>query len=504
MTFTHSILSLLTRKRLAQIERFKANPAQVQRDTLHDLLTKAAGTEYGRRYGFRSILTAEQYRERLPVVQYESLSGYILRMMEGEQNLLWPEKVEWFARSSGTTDARSKYIPVSPASLENCHFRGGKDVMAVFNSLYPEARAFGGKTLALGGSTEISAGNSRCRCGDLSAILIANAPFWTDRMKTPAPSVMLTSDWEEKIGKICETAVKEDVRCLAGVPSWFLSVIRKILERTGKDNLHEVWPNLELFIHGGVGFDPYREQYARLLPDAKMKYLETYNASEGFFGLQDRPDDPSMLLMLDYGVYYEFMPADQLGKERPKTLLLEEVRPGVNYALILTTNGGLWRYMIGDTIRFTSVRPYRFRITGRTKLFINAFGEELIIDNAVEALRYACNRTNADLYEFTAAPVFMENGKKGAHEWLIEFRQPPEDPEQFADLLDSRLQELNSDYEAKRQLSLERLRLHVARPNLFDDWLKSKGKLGGQHKVPRLWNDRTHLEELLHMQRQAE
>lgn len=499
MAFINSILSIFTQKRLAQIDYFKANPIKVQRDTLQELLSCAAATEYGQKYNFNTILTAEQFRERLPIVHYEEICGYIHRMMEGENNLLWPEETKWFAKSSGTTDAKSKFIPVSPSALEECHFRGGKDVIAIFNKLNPDAQVFSGKTLALGGSSEVSKSNNNCQFGDLSAIMISNTPFWANMMKTPDSSIMLMSNWEEKIEKICEITVKEDVRCLAGVPSWFLTVINKILEKTGKSNLHEVWPNLELFIHGGISFTPYREQYKRLLPDAKMKYMETYNASEGFFGLQDDPDDSSMLLMLDYGVYYEFMPVSEIGKPKAKTLLLEEVEPNVNYALIITTNSGLWRYMIGDTITFTSTKPYKFKITGRTKLFINAFGEELIIDNATEALRYACEQTGADVFEFTAAPIFMGEGKKGAHEWLIEFKTPPADPEAFADLLDQQLQKLNSDYEAKRMLSLERLRLHLARPNLFNDWLKVKGKLGGQHKVPRLWNDRTHIEELLQM-----
>ncbi len=499
MAFINSILSLFTQKRLVQIEHFKNNPVKVQRDTLQELLAKAATTEYGRKYRFNTILTAEQYRERLPVIHYEEISNDIHRMMEGENNILWPEEVKWFAKSSGTTNAKSKFIPVSPTILEESHFRGGKDVIAIFNKLNPEAQVFSGKTLALGGSSEVSRSNNNCQFGDLSAILISNTPFWANMMKTPDSSIMLMSNWEEKIEKICETTVKEDVRCLAGVPSWFLTVINKILEKTGKENLHEVWPNLELFIHGGISFTPYREQYKRLLPHPKMKYMETYNASEGFFGLQDDPTDPSMLLMLDYGTYYEFMPVSEMGKQHPKTLLLEEVEPGINYAMIITTSGGLWRYMIGDTISFTSTKPYKFRITGRTKLFINAFGEELIIDNATKALKRACEQTAANVFEFTAAPVFMDEGRKGAHEWLIEFDTPPDNPENFADILDRELQKLNSDYEAKRLLSLERLKLHIARPGLFNDWLKEKGKLGGQHKVPRLWNDRTHIDELLKM-----
>ena len=499
MAFINTILGLFTQKRLAQIDYFKANPLKVQRECLQELLSRAAATEYGQKYDFSSILTTEQYKERLPIVHYEDISGYVRRMMEGENNILWPEEVEWFAKSSGTTDAKSKFIPVSPSSLEDCHFRGGKDVIAIFNRLYPDAGVFSGKTLALGGSSEVSKTNNNCQYGDLSAILISNTPFWVNRMKTPEASIMLMNNWEEKIEKICETTIKEDVRCLAGVPSWFLTVINKILERTGKANLHEVWPNLELFIHGGISFTPYREQYNRLLPDHKMKYLETYNASEGFFGLQDDPNDSSMLLMLDYGVYYVFMPTSELGKSNPRTVLLEDVKTGVNYALIISTNSGLWRYMIGDTIQFTSTKPYKFKITGRTKLFINAFGEEVIIDNATEALNFACRETGADVYEFTAAPIFMGEGKRGAHEWLIEFKNPPADIEQFAELLDNQIQKLNSDYEAKRMLSLERLHIRIARPNLFNDWLKEKGKLGGQHKVPRLWNDRTHIDELLSM-----
>ncbi|EHP46443.1 hypothetical protein CE91St19_09120 [Odoribacter laneus] len=499
MAFINSIISIFTQKRLGQIDNFKANPIETQRDTLKELLRTAQNTEYGQQYDFHSLTTPEQYRERLPIVHYEDINELIRQTMNGKQNILWPEEIKWFAKSSGTTDAKSKFIPVSPSSLENCHFRGGKDVVSIFNRLYPEAQVFSGKTLALGGSSEVNKINTNCQYGDLSAILISNTPFWANFMKTPDSSIMLMSNWEEKLEKICEITIKEDVRCLAGVPSWFLTLIHKILEKTGKSNLYEVWPNLELFIHGGISFVPYRQQYQELLPDAKMKYMETYNASEGFFGIQDDPSDSSMLLMLDYGVYYEFMPMSETGKTNPRTLLLSEVETGVNYALIISTNGGLWRYMIGDTILFTSLNPYKFKITGRTKLFINAFGEELIIDNATEALRIACAKTHSTLFEYTAAPIFMQEGQKGAHEWLIEFEVPPADLETFAEILDKELQKLNSDYEAKRLLSLERLKIHQARPHLFTDWLKEKGKLGGQNKVPRLWNDRTHIDQLLEM-----
>ena len=499
MAFINSIISIFTQKRLGQIDNFKANPIETQRDTLKELLRTAQNTEYGQQYDFHSLTTPEQYRERLPIVHYEDINELIRQTMNGKQNILWPEEIKWFAKSSGTTDAKSKFIPVSPSSLENCHFRGGKDVVSIFNRLYPEAQVFSGKTLALGGSSEVNKINTNCQYGDLSAILISNTPFWANFMKTPDSSIMLMSNWEEKLEKICEITIKEDVRCLAGVPSWFLTLIHKILEKTGKSNLYEVWPNLELFIHGGISFVPYRQQYQELLPDAKMKYMETYNASEGFFGIQDDPSDSSMLLMLDYGVYYEFMPMSETGKTNPRTLLLSEVETGVNYALIISTNGGLWRYMIGDTILFTSLNPYKFKITGRTKLFINAFGEELIIDNATEALRIACAKTHSTLFEYTAAPIFMQEGQKGAHEWLIEFEVPPADLETFAEILDKESQKLNSDYEAKRLLSLERLKIHQARPHLFTDWLKEKGKLGGQNKVPRLWNDRTHIDQLLEM-----
>lgn len=495
----NSIISMFTQHRLAQIDECKTHPVQTQRNTLRDLMLTAAGTTYGKKYDFQSILTPEQYRSRLPIVRYEDIVALIEETMEGKQGVLWPEPIEWFAKSSGTTDAKSKFIPVSPSSLENCHLRGPRDIIGLFNRMYPTTQVFGGKTLALGGSSEISAVNASCRCGDLSAILISHAPFWANLKKTPDSSIMLMSNWEEKIERICEITVKEDVRCITGVPSWFLTLINRILEKTGKSNLHEVWPNLELFIHGGVGFSPYREQYRELLPDPKMKYVETYNASEGFFGIQDDPDDSSMLLMLDYGVYYEFLPLGEVGKPDAHALLLEEVEKGVNYAMVITTNGGLWRYMLGDTVMFISLKPYKFRITGRTKLFINVFGEELVIDNATEALRVACERTKSRILEYTAAPVYMENGRRGAHEWLIEFDKQPADPDRFADILDKELQKRNSDYEAKRLLSLERLRLDIARPGLFNDWLKSQGRLGGQNKVPRLWNDRKHIDELLKM-----
>lgn len=502
MPFINKAISLLTQKRLTAIKAFGDRPQEIQEEVLKKLVSAASGTEYGKKYGFSFISSSESFRKRVPVVSYEDISDFILRTMNGEKNLLWPEDIKWFAKSSGTTNAKSKFIPVSPTLLEKCHFRGGRDTIAVFNALYPDSEAFAGKTLALGGSSEIHKSNKNCRFGDLSAILISNTPFWADRMKTPGASTMLMSDWEEKIEKVCRNTINKDVRILAGVPSWFLSLINRILEFTGKSDLHEVWPNMELFIHGGIGFSPYRAEYRRLLPAPKMKYMETYNASEGFFGLQDDPDDSSMLLMLDYGVYYEFLPVNEIHAPGCNARKLEEIELGVNYAMLISTSGGLWRYMIGDTVKFTSKNPYKFKITGRTKLFINAFGEELIIDNALSGLKTACEKTGASVFEFTAAPVFMDNKNRGAHEWIVEFSVPPEDIEVFADILDKSLQELNSDYEAKRLSSLKRLVIHKARPGLFNAWLKEKGMLGGQHKIPRLWNDRTHIDEILKMNSQ--
>jgi len=499
MALINNILSIFTQKRLSEIEYFKNNPFEVQRKTLIDLLQNAANTEYGEKYDFSSISSEAEFSQKVPCIDYNDLQGYIEKSMHGEDNLLWNEKIKWYAKSSGTTNARSKFIPVSQTSLEKCHFQGAKDVLTIFNNNYPDSKVFLGKTLGLGGSSEINTNDSDSRFGDLSAILISNTPFWANLIKVPSASIMLMDNWDLKIDKIIETTLKKDVRTLAGVPSWFLTLINKILEKTGKKDLTEVWPNLELFVHGGISFDPYREQYKKLIPNSNMKYMETYNASEGFFGIQDDPNNTSLLLMLDYGIYYEFIPDTEIGKKNPSTIGLKDVKKGVNYAMVISTNGGLWRYIIGDTIKFTSTFPYKFVITGRTKLFINAFGEELIIDNAMKALDLTCRATNSKVFEFTAAPIFMNNGKKGAHEWIIEFIEKPKDIGKFAELLDKNLRKINSDYDAKRLLSLKNLKLHIAKTNLFNDWLKSNGKLGGQNKVPRLWNDRTHISQLLEM-----
>ena len=499
MPILNSIISLINSKRVKQIEAFKNNPAETQQKQLEYLLKTAEKTDIGRLYNFDSITSVDTFRERVPVVDYEGVKPFVERLKRGEKDLLWPGEIKWFAKSSGTTSSKSKFIPVSKDSLEECHFRGGKDVITLYLENKPESELFPGKCLVLGGSHQVNSFNSDSYYGDLSAILIENMPFWTQFLKTPDPSIALMSEWESKMEKLTEATIDENVTSIAGVPSWFLVLLKYILERTGKSNMLEVWPNLELFIHGGINFIPYREQYKAIIPSDTMSYMETYNASEGFFAIQDDLSKEGMLLMLDYGIFYEFMPVSEIGKEFPKTHTIDEVEKNKDYAIIISTNGGLWRYLIGDTVRFVSLHPHRIIITGRTKHFINAFGEELIVDNAERGLEIACKKTGAIIREYSAAPVFMSQKSKGRHQWMIEFEKMPDNIDNFADALDEALQSLNSDYEAKRYkgITLDRLEVIVARDNLFIDWLGSKNKLGGQHKVPRLANDRKYIDELI-------
>ncbi len=503
MPFINSIFSLIHSKRLSQIKHFSLNPGEVQNKLLHELLRKASKTEWGKKYDYSSINSYSEFQNRVPISSYELIEPYITRNIKGEQNLLWPEDIKWFAKSSGTTTSKSKFIPISTDSLENCHFKGGKDVLALYNDLYPNNGILKGKSLTLGGSHQISTLNNDCQCGDLSAILIENMPFWTHLIKTPSQSIALMDEWESKLEKIIQHTTNEDVRSLAGVPSWFLVLLTNILTQTGKSNILEVWPNLELFIHGGINFLPYSDQFKKLIPSEGMHYMETYNASEGFFGIQTDPNSKSMLLMLDYGIFFEFVPAAQLDlSTNPKTYLIEEVELGVNYAMIISTNGGLWRYLIGDTIVFHSKYPYKFTITGRTKQFMNAFGEEVIVDNADKALKAACEATGSIIREYSAAPKFMSTGNaSGAHEWVIEFLTPPSDLKLFTTTLDQQLKNLNSDYEAKRHkdIALKMPIINVAKKDLFIEWMKKKNKLGGQNKVPRLANNREHLEQLIEL-----
>lgn len=499
MGIINSVVSWIMKQRIHQIELFIKYPHDVQADWFRRLIEAGSGTEWGQRYDYKSIQSVEDFKNRVPVSNYEDLREEINRVRHGEQNILWPTDIRWFAKSSGTTGDKSKFIPVSTESLEECHFKGGKDMLSIYCNNYPETNMFSGKGLTLGGSHQISEFQQSTYYGDLSAILIENLPFWVHIIRTPDLSIALMDEWESKIEAMAGATIAEDVTNIAGVPSWTLVLMKHILERTGKNNLLEVWPNLEVFFHGGVNFAPYREQFKKMIPGSQMHYLETYNASEGFFGIQDTTDKRELLLMLDYGVYYEFMPLDQVESDNPKTLQLHEVELNTGYALIITTNAGLWRYKIGDTVMFTSLSPYRIQITGRTRSFINAFGEELMVDNADKALAIACEKTGAVIHEYTAAPVFMGNNSSGAHEWLIEFEKEPENHEYFASVMDNALKSLNSDYEAKRHKNMA-LHEPIVRPmpkGTFYNWLKFKGKLGGQNKVPRLNNDRKMLEEVL-------
>ena len=476
-------------------------PLEVQREWQMKLVRSARDTAYGKEFGFEDIRHYEDYRNRVPVVSYEDLVPRIDRLRKGEQNILWPTEIKWFAKSSGTTSQRSKFLPVSQESLEECHFNTGKDMLSIYCNLNPNTQMFTGKSLMMAGSATTIDSENKSYYGDLSAILVNNLPFWADFLSTPDNKTALIENFEEKLAKTVEITVKENVTSLTGVPSWMLVTCHKVLEATGKDNLLEVWPNLELFIHGGVAFTPYREQFKQLIPRDDVYFMETYNASEGFFAIKDRLDSYDMLLMLDYGIFYEFLPEGEWNKEFPKAFGLDEVRIGEQYAVVISTNAGLWRYKIGDTIEFTSLYPFRIRITGRTRYFINAFGEEVIQDNVERALAIACEKTGAQVREYTGGPVYMKDGAGGAHEWVIEFEREPEDLSFFVDALDSTLKVLNTDYEAKRHkdMALKPPIVHVARPGLFFNWMKNRGKLGGQNKVPRLANHRNYLDELIEM-----
>ncbi|HNW97371.1 MAG TPA: GH3 auxin-responsive promoter family protein [Bacteroidales bacterium] len=501
MALINSVMSWLIKKRIHQIELFQKYPYDVQAEWLRKLLMSASDTEYGKKYDFSGISNADQFRQRLPVIDYEIIHEDIMRLRRGKQNIFWPTDIKWFAKSSGTTCDKSKFIPVSAESLEECHYNGGKDMLSIYCNNNPDTLLFDGKALSMGGSHQISEYDSETYYGDVSAIIIQNLPWWAEFRRTPNLSIALMNEWESKINKMTEVTMLEDVTNIAGVPSWTLVLLKRILEKTGKSNILEVWPNLELFMHGGVSFTPYKEQFKMLIPSSKMNYLETYNASEGFFGIQDRNRADDMLLMLDYGIYYEFIPSEDFDSDNPHTLSLDEVELNKNYALVITTNAGLWRYKIGDTVTFTSLSPHRIKITGRTKNFINAFGEELIIDNAEKAMTIACEKSNALIKDYTAGPVYFQKNESAAHEWLIEFEIPPKDIRYFSEILDNALKSLNSDYEAKRYQNLI-LRSPVVREipqGTFYNWLKSKGKLGGQHKVPRLSNDRKYIEEILSM-----
>ncbi|MEY8847918.1 GH3 auxin-responsive promoter family protein [Psychroserpens sp. XS_ASV72] len=496
----NSIASWFLKKRFHQIELFLKYPNEVQNELLFHLLNKAKDTEFGKKYDFDSIKNYKTFSERIPVSTYEDYKNVIERSRLGETNIFWPSPIKWFAKSSGTTNAKSKFIPVSAESLEDCHYAASKDLLCMYLNNNEDSQLFTGKSLRLGGSKELYKENGTV-FGDLSAILIDNMPFWAEFSSTPSNRVSLMSDWETKMQAIVDETINENVTSLAGVPSWMLVLLNNVLETTGKENLFDVWPNLEVYFHGGVSFVPYADQYKAILPKSDFRYYEIYNASEGFFAIQDQNNSSELLLMLDYGIFYEFIPMDTYGTPNQKVIPLSEVETDVNYAVIITTNAGLWRYKIGDTIRFTSTNPYRIKVSGRTKHHINAFGEELIIENAEDALRRVCKSCNAEIVDYTAAPVFMKGKEKGSHEWLIEFKNPPQNVDQFKEELDQALQSLNSDYEAKRynNMTLNMPEVHIAREHLFYDWLKKHNKLGGQHKIPRLSNNREYMDELLQL-----
>ncbi len=496
----NSFASWVLKQRIHQMELFLKYPNEVQEELLMNLIRSAEGTFIGSKYDFSSIKSYHTFTERVPISTYEELEPLIEQTRRGEQNIIWNTPIKWFAKSSGTTNAKSKFIPVSNEALEDCHYKGTKDLLCLYLNNNENSELFLGKSLRLGGSSQIYEDNNTC-FGDLSAILIENMPIWAEFSSTPSNRVSLMSEWESKIAAIINETKNENVTSFAGVPSWMLVLLNKILEESGKTNLLDIWPNLEVYFHGGVSFDPYREQYKKILPKSDFKYYEIYNASEGFFAIQDLNDSSELLLMLDYGIFYEFIPMDVFGTSEQLAVRLADVELMKNYAVVITTNSGLWRYLLGDTVRFTSLNPYRIRVTGRTKHHINVFGEELMVENTDMAIAKACAITHSEVVDYTVAPIFMQDKEKGAHEWIIEFKENPKDHAAFQKILDETLQSLNSDYEAKRynNMTLNPLVMHLARPNLFYDWLKDQNKLGGQHKIPRLSNQRDYLEQLINL-----
>ena len=500
----NSIFSWIIKKRIHQIDLFKKHPIEVQTECLEQLVGKAKNTDFGKEHHFNLIKDYKSFQQHIPLQDYTSLKPYIERNIKGEQNLLWPDDVKWFAKSSGTTTGKSKFIPVSKEAVEDCHYKGGKDLLGMYYNHHPTTKLFQGKHLILGGSSQINYFNSESYFGDLSAIIVKNLPWWCEWRRTPKKEITLMDNWEEKLPKMVESTINEDVMILAGVPSWTLVFLKQVLAFTGKQNIMEVWPNLELYMHGGVNFEPYRSQFEALIQNNKMNYVQTYNASEGFFAIQDQVKADDMLLMLDYGIFYEFIPSNEVNKKHPKTITLQEVKLNENYALVISTSAGLWRYVIGDTIKFTSLKPHRIKVTGRTTNFINTFGEELITDNTDKAVQYACKQTNALVKDYSAAPIYMNDTETGGHEWIIEFYKKPNNIGEFTKILDDHLKSLNSDYEAKRtnDLTIKMPLVHIAKSGTFYDWLLSKGKLGGQHKIPRLSNNRIILEELLTIKEQ--
>jgi hypothetical protein len=499
VTLFNSILKSVLKRRINEIENFIKHPHEVQERIFKELVEHGKNTEWGKKYGYSSVKNYKDYCSNVPVSAYESLFPYIDRMMKGEQNILWPSKIDWFSKSSGTTNAKSKFIPVSKESLHGCHYKGGKDLLAHYFTNFPNSKLFSGKGLAIAGTYKDNPLTKNSYYGDISAVIAANLPAWAQYARTPDLKTALMDEWESKIERIAKLTINENVTNIAGVPTWTIVLLERILQITGKKNLLEVWPNFEVFYHGAVAFSPYKEVFKRFFPDKRVNYIESYNASEGFFGMQDQAQSGDMLLMLDYGIFYEFIPAEEADSDNPTTLTLDQIMLDKNYAMVISTNAGLWRYKIGDTVKFTSLSPYRIKVSGRTKHFINAFGEEVIIENAEAAISAATEKTGAIISEFTAAPIYLDNKNKGGHEWIIEFTREPSNLEDFAKELDKKLKEINSDYEAKRyrDIALQMPVIHNVPHGTFYNWMKKRGKLGGQNKVPRLSNTREYIDDIL-------
>ena len=496
-SFLNTVMSWFLKKRIHQIDLFRKYPIEVQNENLLSIIKSAKNTEFGKNYEFSTIDNYQTFASRVPLTNYEEFSSKIKRTINGEQNIFWHESIKWFAQSSGTTNSVSKFIPVSNETLEKCHFQGGKDALCLYINNNPSSNLFSGKSLRLGGSRKLYENNNNY-FGDLSAILIDNLPIWAEMISTPNNQISLIDKWDEKINAVTKNTVNEDVTSLAGVPSWMLTLLNNVLLKTHKKNISEIWPNLEVYFHGGVNFSPYRQEFRKILSEKTMFY-ETYNASEGFFGIQDQNNSDELLLMLDYGIFYEFIEVSDFNKNNEKIINLSDVKTGVNYAILISTNSGLWRYKIGDTVKFTSIYPFRIKITGRTKNFINAFGEELIVENAELALQKTLSKHNLHIVEYTAAPCFMQGNSSGFHQWLIEFKIPPENLVVFKKDLDTNIQKINSDYKSKRfkNITMSEIDIIVARKNQFYNWLSDKKKMGGQNKIPRLCNDRKLIEEIL-------
>lgn len=497
----NKIIAKYLKLRHKKIDRFIEFPYETQENVLNYLVSTAKNTQWGKKYGYSQIKSYKDFNNMVPISTYDEIKPYIHKMMVGETNILWPDNVHLFSKSSGTTEDKSKFIPVTVENLKECHIKGGWDAVSILYKKNPESKLFASKNLIMGGSLQKFDKNPAITIGDISALMMDNMPTIGKPFHTPDFDIAMMSDWNKKIPLMAEIASKENVAIFGGVPSWLLVLFKEVLRQTGKKNLLEVWPNLEAYMHGGVNFGPYKKQFQELIPKDDFLYVNVYNSSEGYFAVQNdfESDSEDMLLLLDNQIFFEFMPFDQYGSDNPEVFSIKDVELGKNYVILISTNSGLWRYIVGDTVEFTSLAPFKIKITGRTKHFINVFGEEVMVSNTDKALSKIQDKHNVSILEYTVGPVFMDGKHKGGHQWLIEFEKPPKDLNQFQTDLDTALQNINSDYEAKRYngLALQELQIVSVPSGTFYNWMKSKGKLGGQNKVPRLYNSRKYLEELL-------